>query len=59
MAGCELCQSTPHDLFPDWDEMVAEAEEAGLTTCINCNFEYYQTVDICPSCQGHKKENQK
>jgi hypothetical protein len=50
--SCRLCNATPHDLFPDWDEKVAEAVLAGERVCPFCRFEYYKTTDMCPSC-GH------
>lgn len=49
---CKMCNTHPRAIFPDWDEKVREAEEAGLTTCKKCSFEYYLTVDYCPLC-GH------
>ena len=57
---CELCNTHPRDMlnfagekiFPDWDEKVREAKEAGLTTCEKCLFEYYRTTDACPK-SGH------
>lgn len=55
---CELCNTHPRDalrddvekMFPDWDEKVREAEKAGLTTCKECSFEYYLTINFCPFC---------
>jgi len=51
--GCDLCHASPADLFPDWEERLAEAKAAGLHTCERCSFEYYQyyfTSHICPLC---------
>ena len=33
VADCPGCQASPQDIFPDWDEKVREAEEAGTTDC--------------------------
>lgn len=46
---CKLCNSDVRDLFPDWNDKVAEAEAAGSVTC-ECGFEYYLTVNDCPMC---------
>jgi len=52
-ADCKLCNANPRDLFPDWDKKVAEAEAAGLYTCV-CGYEYYLTTDSCPFCGEQK-----
>lgn len=48
--NCKLCQATPKDIFPDWDDATAQAEVAGLTKCKKCGFEFYRTVTSCPAC---------
>lgn len=48
--GCVACNSSPRDLFPDWDEKLAEAEAAGTHKCTGCGFVFYRTVDVCPKC---------
>jgi hypothetical protein len=53
VAGCGPCHTTPGDLFPNWDEKVAEAEAKGEHTCAKCQFVFYLTVDTCPLCE-HK-----
>ncbi len=52
-ADCKLCNSSPRDLFPDWDEKVAEAESEGLYCCV-CGYGYYLTTDHCPVCGEQK-----
>ncbi len=47
---CKLCHVTPHDLFPDWDQKVAEAEAAGEVKCFVCGFKYFATTNNCPLC---------
>lgn len=47
--GCPACHAHPRDLFPDFDERLAEAEAAGEHKC-ECGFTYYRTVDSCPAC---------
>lgn len=48
--GCPACHTEPRDVFPGWDEAVAEAKAAGEHQC-ECGFVYYKTVDFCPLCQ--------
>jgi hypothetical protein len=48
--ACKLCHTHPRELFPNWDEKVAEAEAAGTTKCAKCGFEFFLTVDMCPKC---------
>ena len=50
VADCPGCQDSPQDIFPDWDEKVREAEEAGTTDCEHCEFTYYKTTTSCPRC---------
>jgi len=47
--GCPMCCADIRDVFPDYDEKVAEAEAAGLHLCA-CGFEHYRTVSFCPRC---------
>jgi hypothetical protein len=54
--SCDLCNTDIKDVLPNYDEMLAKAEEAGLTTCVNCDFEFYKTTEICPKC-SHKWED--
>lgn len=49
VSGCLACEAKPEDLFPDWQEMLAEAHAAGKHTC-DCGFEFYKTTNICPLC---------
>lgn len=55
--GCVACHSSCADLFgaEAWAAAVAEAEAAGQATCVYCDFTYYKTVEICPSCNGKGK----
>ena len=48
--NCNLCNTEPQDVFPDWDLKVAEAKSAGEYECLHCGYIYYKTVDFCPSC---------
>ena len=47
---CPRCWVNIYNMFPDYDQKVAEAEAAGKYMCCKCNFVYYKTTDICPSC---------
>ena len=47
---CAACQAEPRDLFPDWDEKLAEAEAAGRIHCPECGYEFYLTTRDCPLC---------
>lgn len=51
---CALCSATPADIFPDWEQKVKQAEEAGTYKC-SCGFTYYLTSNSCPLC-GKKYE---
>ena len=48
--GCRLCNTSPTDIFPNWEQKVAEAEAAGKHRCMGCGFVYYLTVNACPKC---------
>lgn len=50
--SCNLCQSTPEDLFgvETWARMKREAEEAGTRKCVRCGFEFYRTTELCSLC---------
>lgn len=54
--NCKLCQATPHDLFPDWDDATAEAEIAGTMKCKHCGFDFYRTTLTCPACNKKATE---
>jgi hypothetical protein len=49
---CKACSTEPEDIFPDWEEKLAEAEAAGEVTCTACRFIYYAVVDRCPLCSA-------
>lgn len=53
--NCRLCNLTPRDLFPDWDEKLAEAKAAGEHTCEGCGFVYYKTAEFCPLCEKYRE----
>jgi hypothetical protein len=46
---CRLCNTDIREVFPDYDQKVAEAKAAGTHVC-ECGFEYYKTTDTCPLC---------
>lgn len=50
--SCNLCQSTPEDLFgfETWARMKREAEKAGTRECVQCRFVFYRTTCYCPKC---------
>mgnify|MGYP005848947345 CR=1 FL=1 len=55
---CKLCNTDIRELIPQYDQMVAEAENAGTNVCKKCDFKYYKTVNCCPKCgfQDDKKK---
>ena len=52
---CGLCNTDIHELIPEIDELRAQAEKAGKTTCGGCGFVYYLTVTSCPACGTERK----
>lgn len=50
VASCRLCNASPRDLFPDWDQKLAKAKAAGEHKCSACGFVYYKTTFTCPGC---------
>ncbi len=53
--GCWLCSLAIEDVIPNWRELHAQAEAAGLHDCEGCNFRYYKTVDLCPKCNKYRE----
>jgi hypothetical protein len=57
--NCPLCNTTIwefcKELGLDYEAMHAEAEAVGIHKCERCGFEYYKTVEECPSCGQLRK----
>jgi hypothetical protein len=55
--GCVLCHTHPRDVFPDWDQKLAEAKARGKATCEYCEFVRYRSseplTEMCPKCQRY------
>jgi len=47
--NCNLCNTTPKRIFPDWTKKILKAEAIGTHKCA-CGFVYYKTIDFCPKC---------
>ena len=52
--GCSACHSTPAQVLgiteEEWDRKTAEAEAAGVASCVRCGFEQYKNHYICMVC---------
>lgn len=53
-ADCQMCRTDITELIPNYHTLVEQAEKAGRHECTKCEFVYYKTVDMCPSC-GHER----
>lgn len=47
---CDLCNTHPRDIFPNYDIKLAKAKAMGEHTCKKCGFVFFLKVNFCPRC---------